>query len=106
MTRVLELFNRWFSSTAGVYQTLVLTAAIVVWERLNPSADPNGFWLLYALTVYSGVTQNILAYGNRRTSDRTDAILDLLVHMISDESIVDRRTYDLLERGLNELRTR
>jgi hypothetical protein len=87
MTRLLEWFNRWFSSRGGVYQTLALTALVVVFEGIYPDADPNHFWVLYVLTVYSGVTQNILAYGNNKTAQRTELILRRLQR-------IEHRTYD------------
>lgn len=92
LERLLSDFSRWFSSTAGVLQTLLLVVGVVVWEAASPHADPHGFWLLYWLTVYSAVTQPALAYIARRSGDdqgeaevRQEAILhhleDILTHL-------------------------
>ena len=59
---MLQAFARWFSSPAGIWQTLALVAVAVVYEKIFPHVDPNGFWILYWLTVYSAITQPILAY--------------------------------------------
>lgn len=59
---MLKAFASWFSSPAGIWQTIGLIALVVLYEKLFPNSDPNGFWLLYWLTVYSAVTQPILAY--------------------------------------------
>jgi hypothetical protein len=59
---MLQAFARWFRSPAGILHTIVLVSVIVVAETVFPNFDPHGFWLLYWLTVYSAVTQPILAY--------------------------------------------
>lgn len=60
--KYLHRFANWFGSSAGVIQTAVLVGSVVVLEVINPHIDGHGFWLLYWLTVYSAVTQPILAY--------------------------------------------
>jgi hypothetical protein len=72
--RLLSAFAVWFASRAGVWQTLFATSAIVIGERLFPHVDPNGFWLLYVLTVYSAVTQPALAYTGQQSAERLDAM--------------------------------
>jgi len=67
-------FSTWFGSAAGVWQTVAVTALIVAFEHLAPKADPNGFLLLYWLTVYSAVTQPALAYAAAAGSARTEAL--------------------------------
>ncbi len=66
-------FSRWFSSPAGVVETFVVTIVIVIIEHIWPRLDPNGFLLLYWLTVYSGVTQQPLAYAARIAADESSA---------------------------------
>ncbi|MGH3266920.1 MAG: hypothetical protein ACRDNS_33630 [Trebonia sp.] len=73
--RVLDAFNSWFVSDGGVWQTFGVTLAIVVLEQLFPHADPDHFACLYALTVYSGVTQPALARAGRVADVRQERAL-------------------------------
>jgi hypothetical protein len=66
--RLLYRFDKWFSSGAGVWQTLVACIVIVVVEIVWPSLDPHWFWLLVFLTVYSAVTQPALAQSGAATA--------------------------------------
>jgi hypothetical protein len=78
---MLQRFDRWFGSAAGVYQTLVLVLALVIGEAAGWVHDDHGFWLLYWLTVYSGITQPILAYSNRRSIEAQASREDLVVEL-------------------------
>lgn len=79
--RLLERFARWFASAAGVWQTFIFSAAIVVAEFSGLIHDRNGFWLLYGFTVYSGITQPVLAYVNKQDTNRGE---DLLEEILDD----------------------
>lgn len=92
---ILDAFDWWFGSALGVWQTLGLCIVVVIFEHLHPSADPNGFQLLYWLTVYSAVTQPVLAYGNRG-SKQSGQILDTVQTMLSDEFVMDTETQRLV----------
>lgn len=87
-TRILEAFNRWFTSAAGVWHTFILVGIVVILEQTKVLNDHNGFWLLYWLTVYSAITQPALAYVARQGGDREDVILRhleaLVEHVIED----------------------
>lgn len=72
---MLKTFARWFASAAGVVQTFVLVGALVILESTHMLKDDHGFWLLYWLTVYSAVTQPLLAYANKQDAARSDATL-------------------------------
>ncbi len=70
-------FADWFGSRAGVWQTLLAVLVVIGFEKAFPRSDPHGFLLLYWLTVYSAVTQPVLAYSSlqggtsaRRTEER------------------------------------
>jgi hypothetical protein len=41
--------------------------------------DPHGFWVLYWLTVYSAVTQPVLAFCSRRASEKADAAMAAVI---------------------------
>lgn len=82
MTRALEAFNRWFTSAAGVYQTLAAVVVIVVLEQFHVVNDHNGFWLLYWLTVYSAITQPALAYVARQGGVSEEKILHHIERLI------------------------
>lgn len=96
--KLLEAFNRWFTSTAGVIQTFLITIAIVAVEEFWPHLDPHGFWLLYWLTVYSAVTQPALANVGAQNAADGQAILAELRKIQSDEFVVDTQTYELVKR--------
>ena len=88
---MLQAFARWFRSPAGIFQTLALVGVLVIYERLFPHADPNGFWLLYWLTVYSAVTQPILAYVADVAGTKTDKVLSEELRLIKEELQILRR---------------
>jgi hypothetical protein len=70
--RALNWFADWFASRGGVWQTAIALLVVVLAERIWSHADPSGFWLLYWCTVYSAVTQPILAYCNRLAAEKAD----------------------------------
>jgi hypothetical protein len=72
---MLNRFARWFASAAGVWQTVFICLAWVGAEKVFPRSDPNGLILLYVLTIYSAVTQPILAYSNRLDTEQGAVIL-------------------------------
>lgn len=72
---VLARFNCWFTSAAGVLQTGVVVLGIAIVETAHPALDPHGFWLLWALTVYSGITQPALAYAGARAAEMNEELL-------------------------------
>lgn len=67
-------FTNWFCSRGGVWQTSLVTLAIVVTELADRRLDPHGFWLLYLLTVYSAITQPALAYAGSVNAARMEAL--------------------------------
>lgn len=72
---MLPRFARWFSSRGGVWQTTGFVALVVLGEYAGWLRDPRGSWFMYWLTVYSAVTQPVLAYANRIEAERTDRVL-------------------------------
>jgi hypothetical protein len=81
---MLNRFARWFSSAAGVWQTVLFCTTWVTFERVFRQSDPNGFVLLYVMTVYSAVTQPVLAYTNRLDTEKGSLTLQEL------RSVLDR----------------
>ena len=82
---MLAAFDRWFASTAGVYQTLLLVLAAVIAEQIWPQLDPSSILLLYWLTVYSAVTQPALAHTGKASADRLQALeqdIDTVLHHV------------------------
>lgn len=71
----LNRFANWFSSAAGVLQTAVIVTLWVVAEYLHYIHDQNMFQLMAWLTIYSAVTQPVLAYSNRQDTTDADLIL-------------------------------
>ena len=88
---MLQAFARWFKSPAGILHTIGLVSIIVLVEALYPNADPHGFWLLYWLTVYSAVTQPILAYVADVAGAKTDSVLAEELRLIKEELQILKR---------------
>lgn len=65
---VIDGFTDWFTSARAFAQGTIVT---IVWLALvlTGLADHKGWWLLFALTVFSGVTQFPLAYAARRAAE-------------------------------------
>lgn len=85
---LMDHFADWFSSVGGVLQTFLLVLLVVVWEVADPHADKHGFWLLYWLTVYSAVTQPVLAFSNAKAAS---SALRNEARMIRLERKVDKK---------------
>jgi hypothetical protein len=81
MKAILHRFALWFGSAAGVIQTAVFVTVVVVAEFLRPSMDPNGFWFLFWATVYSAVTQPLLAYSTSVTDESNAEALKFLRYL-------------------------
>lgn len=73
--KLLGWFNNWFCSSGGVWQTLLVTVAIVGLEASHVLNDTHGFWLLYWLTVYSAITQPALAHSGAVNEKRLEDLL-------------------------------
>ena len=90
---LLARFDKWFTSGAGVWQTLAVCMAIVFVEIVWPSLDPHYFYLLAILTVYSAITQPALAQAGAVTSEEIRKIaLDL-------KAIIESQAIELREEG-------
>lgn len=72
---MLNRFARWFASSGGVWQTAGLVGLVVVLEYTHVIHDTSMFQLMAWLTIYSGVTQPVLAYANRQDTSQGDLIL-------------------------------
>jgi hypothetical protein len=79
--QALEKFATWFASAAGVWQTFLFSVGVVSAEFTGLIHDKNGFWLLYGYTVYSGITQPLLAYVNKLDTNHGE---DLLEEILDD----------------------
>jgi hypothetical protein len=84
----LEAFTCWFASGAGVGQTTVVVVVVAAAELARPSLDPHGFWLLWALTLFSAVTQPALAYSGSVQARKTDALLARIEQL--EETLLER----------------
>lgn len=62
MLNLLRRFGRWFASPLGIYETVTVLVAWIALEKLHVVHDASGYQILYWLTVYSAVTQPVLAY--------------------------------------------
>lgn len=93
MRRAIEWFGRWFASAAGIMQTAVFVAGWIGLEKLHVIRDSDGYQILYWLTVYSAVTQPVLAYVGQAAGRKTDQVLRILTDMETDELAQLRAIY-------------
>jgi hypothetical protein len=93
----LDRFNVWFSSAAGVVQTAIVALGLAAYEIADRSFDPHGFWLLWALTVYSAVTQPALAYSGVTASRKLDVTIRRIEALENQNSALLERIDALLE---------
>lgn len=77
-------FTNWFASLKGTIQTTIVVLAWVIVEQTFPNIDPNGFILLYILTVWSAITQNLLAYTSTLSAIEAQKSQDLLMQLLSN----------------------
>ena len=108
--RALAWFEDWFTSGPGVWQTFGVTILVVCVEFFFPKLDPNGFLLLYWLTVYSAITQPALAYSGARSSKQAAELLQRLAAIeaaqsatVSEDYQVDARTLELVKRMAEQM---
>ncbi len=71
----LQRFARWFASAGGVWQTAVIVLAWYGAEATGFIKDDQHFQMMVWLTIFSAVTQNVLAYANRQDTQQGDKIL-------------------------------
>ena len=98
LDRMMRRFNRWFSSAAGTVQVTVVVAAWVVIEQIYPQLDPHGFLVLYVLTVWSGITQNALAYGSAQAAMEATRSADSNEQMLRNSVDIMRAVQAILLR--------
>lgn len=97
---MLARFGRWFASAPGVWQTAVVALAWWLAEFFGLLHDPQHLQLCVWLTIYSGVTQPVLAWVNRQDTRQGDAILAKLdAALLRIEAKEDHEISLLSERG-------
>lgn len=96
---MLNRFGKWFSSSAGVWQT---TGVVVMWwvaEFTGYLHDPQHFQLCVWLTIYSAITQPVLAWVNRRDAARLDEIVARVETIVTRIEAKEDAELDLLTKG-------
>lgn len=97
--RFLTAFTKWFSGPACFWQTSLIVGGIAIVELIYPSIDPHGFWLLWALTLFSAWTQPALAYGNATSAQQLDKTLEHLEIMMAKVEVLTERAETLEEQN-------
>lgn len=72
---MLSRFGRWFASSAGVWQTGAIVLAWWIAEFAGLIHDPQHLQLCVWLTIYSAVTQPVLAWVTKQDGARDSATL-------------------------------
>lgn len=105
LNKTMHRFSVWFASPAGVLQTFALTILWVIVEHIWRHLDPNGFILLYVLTVYSGITQPVLAYASSVSAAESGLAQQELHAMQRQIADVQNTQTQLLENHVSIMRT-
>lgn len=100
--RALEAFAVWFASKGGVYQTTIVVLGWSVLAWVHRSLDPNLFRTMAVLTIYSAVTQPVLAYCNAvvaRQADRDAAEMRGMEHeALGELHELSKATHELVRQ--------
>lgn len=96
LNRFIQKFSVWFASPLGVLETAIVIVGIIIVEKVHPSMDPSGFWILYWLTVYSGVTQPILAYAATMSANESGKTQKEIKELQETQSQLLRNNADIL----------
>lgn len=94
---VINSFSDWFGSVPGFKQQMVFMLGWTAIAVFYPAIDPNMFHLMAFLTLYSGLTQPLLAIQNARSGylmvkmiqtqqNQIGAIQAMLKHMQEGET--------------------
>lgn len=97
--RILGRFTDWFCSGGGVWQTAIVTMAVVVVECANRHLDPHAFVLMAALTVYSAITQPALAHSGAVAAIKMESLEQ---QAIDHEAALQERL-DMLQALIEQL---
>lgn len=89
MLKFLRRFGRWFASPLGIYQTIIVLALWIAGEKLHVIHDPSGYQILYWLTVYSAVTQPVLAFIAYEGGRDQEKILGHIEHIVEHLDLKD-----------------
>lgn len=99
---MLKAFARWFGSAAGVWQTFFAVGGWVTLEYLHVVHDDNMFQLMAWLTIYSAITQPVLAYANSQDTKQGEAILNEIRAIASRIESKEDRELAVLESKADE----
>jgi hypothetical protein len=91
MLNALRRFGKWFASPFGIYETIIVCLSAVALELVKPTVDPHMFWLLVILTVYSAVTQPILAFIAYESGRHQEKILTHIEKIVEHLDIKDKQ---------------
>lgn len=94
--RMLAWFGEWFGSKLGIIETGLFALGWIALSRIGV-VDKSGWWLLYSLTVYSAITQPVLAFIAFLSSRKLDDVMEALMR-------IERHNEQMLERLTEEAR--
>lgn len=97
VVKSIHAFNKWFCSHHAIWQTLLVTVIWVAIEMIFPKIDPNGFILLYILTILSFVTQPMLAYASSVSAEESKKSQDMLEQLMRNNIDLLHATIEVIE---------
>lgn len=96
----INLFCDWFGSVPSFKQQTIFMLVWIVIILIKPDLDPNMFHLMAFLTIYSAITQPMLAINGGRTNDMTMKLLKANLHQM--QALLDM--FQKLEEAMEEIR--
>jgi hypothetical protein len=98
--KLINAFCDWFNSIPAFKQQAIFMAVWLVAVIIKPDLDPNMFHLMAFLTVYSAITQPLLAINGGRTNDMTMKLLKSNYHQM--KALLDM--FQKLEEAVDEIK--
>lgn len=94
--RTVDWFHRWFTSPAAFVQGTVFLLIWLVGIAFNVF-DRSGWWLLFILTVFSGITQFPLGYAARKASEEAERVAESQRQLIKAIQSAVAKQADMLD---------
>lgn len=96
----INAFCDWFNSIPAFKQQALFMTIWLVAVIIKPDLDPNMFHLMAFLTVYSAITQPLLAINGGRTNDMTMKLLKSNYHQM--QALLEM--FQKLEEAVEEIK--
>lgn len=96
--RFIGVFSDWFGSIVGFKQQTMFMMGWTLIAIVFPVVDPNMLHLMVFLTIYSGITQPVLALGNTKTAELMMTLLRNNVHQMEAMKKIIEHQNEMIQR--------